>query len=66
MSDNDLKNFKEVAFFELDGPVWDVKWNSSGTMLAASYVGNDSKNSLAIYKEIVRGNWTLVDTIKIG
>lgn len=61
-----MKNFKEVSKFTLEGPVWDVKWNTSGTMLAASFIGNDSKNSLAIYKEKSKGEWTQVEIIKMG
>ena len=47
----------------LDSPVWDVKWNMTGTMLAANYLNHNGKNTVAVFKSKNSQEWVLADKI---
>lgn len=65
-SDFDNKNFKKIKDELLDSAVWDVKWNMTGTMLAASYRVDSKENSVAVFREKKAGDWQVVDTITMN
>ena len=45
-------------------PVWRVKWNYSGNLLAAGFTSTDGINTVQIYHENEKGEWVVISDLK--
>lgn len=62
--ENDQYNHIEKTKITLSSPVWRVKWNYSGNLLAAGFTSTDGINTVQIYHEDDKAEWNVINDLK--
>lgn len=58
-----LTDSSPVFSMKFESEVWRVRWNRTGTMLAASYIEKDLFNKVRIIRAAENGKWVSTDSI---